>query len=315
MFADSECCDMNRGVRGQSELTAVLLVVAVGVVLAGGVFVSLDLDPTTPAPQASVSVDANGDQLRVTHTDGDVFGTDEAVVLVRVGDREERYRLSSFTGGDGDDEFGGESLVRQTSVGGDADILLIHEPSNTVLSKSTVTLGLPGTSVDFSTETDFYPPGFNERFTGATTVVRDGGRSVSMTGNNWSVVPFSKTITDDTVLTFEFRSTDRGEIHGIGLQADDRRPNNRESVEVYGVQNWGVNVTNYGQRSYSGNGRAGEWVRFEIPVGQIAGVPDRIEYLVFINDDDDGNFPGDASDDSESVNSQFRDVRVYNASD
>jgi|TARA_R100000501_G_scaffold18139_1_gene36338 hypothetical protein len=117
--------------------------------------------------------------------------------------------------------------------------------------------------------------------------------TVSMTGNSWKKLALDNTITDQTMVTFEFRSTSKGESHGIGFDDSDQRALDFQ-FQLYGTQS-GNAITN---TDYKYNG-SGNWQTFTIPLGDFVG--DSVENLVFINDDDA----------RANANSQFRNIRFY----
>ncbi len=45
-----------------------------------------------------------------------------------------------------------------------------------------------------------------------------------MVGNTWKKIPVAYTITPNTILEFDFKSTAQGEVHGIALETDNPRP-------------------------------------------------------------------------------------------
>ena len=127
----------------------------------------------------------------------------------------------------------------------------------------------------------------------ADVSVEDGGSTLHLTGNGWKDYDFPYTVTEDTILEFEFRSTATGEIHGIGFDSDDNLSEDK-AFTLHGTQNWGINDF----KDYAG--QEGEWVRYRIPVGEFyTGDFDR---LFFVNDHDSG--AGDAE-------SFFRNINVY----
>jgi hypothetical protein len=141
-----------------------------------------------------------------------------------------------------------------------------------------------------------YPPlsyGGSQDTSGSVTVAEQGATLV-MTGNLWKKVNFPYTITDKTVLEFDFSSAVEGEIHGIGFDTDNAISADR-TFKLYGTQNWGN--TTY---SYNGNG---ETQHFIIPVGQH--YTGTVANLFFVLDHDVGNPTG---------NNVFSNVRVYEAS-
>ncbi|MEN1704526.1 MAG: LamG-like jellyroll fold domain-containing protein, partial [Planctomycetota bacterium] len=116
---------------------------------------------------------------------------------------------------------------------------------------------------------------------------------LTLTGNGWRSIEFPITVTGDTILEVEFRSTAEGEIHGIGFD-NDNGVTSDTMFKFYGTQDWGVDVAEpYGAHQ-------GEWVTYRIPVGEsFTGDFDR---LVFMNDQDTAD---------PDANSQFRNLRVY----
>lgn len=100
---------------------------------------------------------------------------------------------------------------------------------------------------------------------------------LQLENNTWKYMDLNYTITTNTILEFEFKSTSQGEIHGIGL--DNNNEINSEYIfQVYGTQDWGIK--NY--FNYSGS----NWKKYSIPVGSYySGDANR---LAFVNDNDNG---------------------------
>jgi subtilisin family serine protease len=123
--------------------------------------------------------------------------------------------------------------------------------------------------------------------------VEDGGASLRLTGNAWKKVLLPTVITPDTVLEFDFSSSAKGEVHGIGFDTDESLSSNR-TFKVYGTQNWGLSQ----YASYVAPGT----MHYTIPVGQhFTGT---FDYMVFANDHD---VP------SPTAESWFSNVKVYEA--
>ncbi|NEN24639.1 S8 family serine peptidase [Cryomorpha ignava] len=123
-----------------------------------------------------------------------------------------------------------------------------------------------------------------------THSVSGGGSTISIQNNAWKYAPFNYTITANTMLAFEFKSTGQGEIHGIGFDTDNNISNTL-TFQLYGTQAWGI--LNY--ENYSGS----NWQSYTIPVGSFfTGTYNR---LTFACDNDGGT--GD--------NSQFRNIVIY----
>lgn len=111
---------------------------------------------------------------------------------------------------------------------------------------------------------------------------------LKMTGNSWRKVVVDYMVTQDTLLSFEFRFTREGEIHAIGFDEDNVYDNHIRMFQLAGRQKWisseeGENGSGAWQDyKYSGTG---QWIRFSIPVGKY--YKGRMKYLVFANDDDE----------------------------
>ncbi len=123
--------------------------------------------------------------------------------------------------------------------------------------------------------------------------VQDGGTTLFLNGNTWKQIPYNYTVTAATVLEFEYRSTQVGEIQGIAFENDNGITANY-TVRVYGNQNWGIG--NYD--NYSGT----SWKKYTIPVGSF--FTGSFDKLVFVGDDDTFS----------RQTSYFRNVKVYEGS-
>lgn len=124
-----------------------------------------------------------------------------------------------------------------------------------------------------------------------SVTVQDDGATLYLDGNRWRDIPFNYTVTANTVLEFDFRSTDEGEMHAIGFDNDDNQDNTKRAFMLHGTQGWS---NSYSTGSYSGS----SFLPYKIYVGDFyTGAFDRI---FFVNDNDSGN-----------GNSYFRNVKVY----
>ncbi|MDH7447061.1 trypsin-like peptidase domain-containing protein [Aquimarina sp. 2201CG14-23] len=122
--------------------------------------------------------------------------------------------------------------------------------------------------------------------------IEENGASLVLTNNTWKYIPLDYTVTQNTVVEFEFTSTAQGEIHGIGFENDNSLTSSRY-FKVHGTQNYGV--TNYDNYT---NGT----IKYVIPIG--SSYTGNMNRLVFINDNDAGS----------GNNSTFSNVKVYEGS-
>ncbi|KAA3635832.1 MAG: T9SS C-terminal target domain-containing protein [Bacteroidetes bacterium] len=115
---------------------------------------------------------------------------------------------------------------------------------------------------------------------------------LKLENNAWKSIALEYTVTENTMVEFEFRSTIEGEIHAIGFDNNSTISYNR-TFKVHGSQSWGY--MNFD--TYSGNGG---WQYFAIPIGQFyTGDFDR---FFFVADHDSGQHNG---------NSYFRNVKIH----
>ncbi len=132
---------------------------------------------------------------------------------------------------------------------------------------------------------------------------QDGGGTVTqfnggfmLDGNNWKKIVSNFTITANTVLEFDFKSTIEAEVSGIGFDTDDSI-SSATTFELYGTQGWGIQAFN----NYDGSG---EWTHYKIDVGSY--FTGNFSSLIFANDDD-GNQPANGTD----GNAFFANIIIY----
>ncbi|WP_435359777.1 type IV pilin [Haloarchaeobius sp. DFWS5] len=319
------------GDRGATSPVAVLLMVAVALVMvaATGVFV-FDAVPGVlqDPPQASVDVTveaAGGDAqtLVLAHQGGDELPVDEAVLVVDDGGTSTRIPLSSFSRRSADTDgrlvasevLGVTHLLSNPSV----TVRLVHDPSNTVIGRQTLSTGTTPTVADFELGSGVQSFATGNQDRAGESTVEDGGATVTMRGNQWKYVDYSYTVTEDTMLAFDFRSDSEGDIHGIGFETDTTTQSASRVVQVAGIQNWGENVSQFASAEYYAVGDG--WVRYEVPIGELYrdnGHTGSADYLLFVTDCDPNGpsgpvsgCPSQTAGGDPTAGSQFRNVHVY----
>ncbi|MBP2833447.1 M36 family metallopeptidase [Aquimarina sp. U1-2] len=144
-------------------------------------------------------------------------------------------------------------------------------------------------ALDFN---DFTINPFSNQDAAGNFSVGNGGASLVLSNNTWKQIALNYTVTANTVIEFDFSSTNQGEIHGIGFE-NDNTLTATQYFKLHGTQNYGI--TNY-------DNYAGGTTKYVIPVGNFyTGSMDR---LVFINDNDTGS----------GNNSTFSNVKIYEGS-
>ncbi len=110
-----------------------------------------------------------------------------------------------------------------------------------------------------------------------TFTVLAGGESLLIEGNAWKKMAITTPITPDTVLDFDYSSTDIGEIHGIGFETDNAITA-ATVFQLAGNQTFGIQDF----RTYTTPGTT----HYTIPVGTF--FTGTFPYITFMNDDDSG---------------------------
>ena len=123
--------------------------------------------------------------------------------------------------------------------------------------------------------------------------IEDNGNTLLLSGNTWKMIPFNYSITSNTVIEFEFKSSFQGEIQGIGFDIDSR--SSRDKIfKLYGTQAWGIR--DYDNYSNS----APNWKFYRIELGSF--YTGDMNYMVFVNDHDISN---------PTAQSNFKNIRIF----
>lgn len=138
---------------------------------------------------------------------------------------------------------------------------------------------------------DFLTWGGGGQDVGGTITVSPDGNTFTFDGNMWKRLAVNYTVTADTVLEFDYSSSVRPEISGIGFDNDLSYSNSNTQFFLYGDQTSGVNYS-APTATYQYDG-SGDTVHVEIPVG--ASFTGAFASLVFIHDDDGGGIDGNAT--------------------
>ena len=122
--------------RGQSEVTGTVLLLAVIVILSSlvGVVILGSID-TQDNPTANLAVSINATTVTIDHHGGSRLPHNAVTAVFRDG-RTERHSLQTFRErqGNGDDTFApGETLTRVHNATDAIRVLVVDEPTNTVL--------------------------------------------------------------------------------------------------------------------------------------------------------------------------------------
>ena len=284
------------GDRALTPVVANLLMVGVVIVVAMLVVVlalSIFDGSTDELPVASFDAERGDDgQLSLAHVSGNSL--ESARLSVRFGDR--TYPVSSYIS---TSKVDSGTVIGPIYPNGASEVTLVWdgEESSQVLYSVPVTE--PG-SIPQYLRFDETPIGSYDTGQDRDGAYRlaTGSRTIVLQNNAWKYVSFETRLTDSSVLTFDFKSTDEGEIHGIGLE-DDTSPSSDRIFKLFGTQNdWASQYESYSTSD--------GWVHYEIPVGELYTASQRqnINYLALVNDLDDG---------SETSDSWFRNVRVFDS--
>ena len=138
------------------------------------------------------------------------------------------------------------------------------------------------TNVRFAGSGDLVPYDASQDVLASGTITVSGDSQVQFSGNYWRRKAINYTITPETYLTFEFRSTAEPEIVAIGFDNDANFGNDSDRFYLYGTQTSGITyAAPFASFAYTG---AGAWQTIQIPVG--AYFTGGFSFMTFINDDD-----------------------------
>ncbi len=133
---------------------------------------------------------------------------------------------------------------------------------------------------------------------GIPATIIESGFGVVFDDNVWRRYQVDYDVTADTILEFDFRSTNMPEIAAIGFDNDSDFSNSNSQFFLYGSQTGGISysapVATY---QYDGSG---DWVHVSIPAGTY--FTGNFSHLTFITDDDGGGDDGDA---------QYRNIAIH----
>ena len=320
-----------RGVAGrdrcQSSVIGNILLVAIVVTLAAVIGVTvLGLSETVGNTSPSVSLDTSVDESTITvrHTAGETLDPTNVEVVVAGPNATIRYSMENFRGDPTRPFKAGTTFSLPHGVSaGRVDVRVVHEPSESIISRSHRRLfdGIISLAAfDDDVPTNDYTSSQNDE--SSTTTVTDGGRTVKLEGSQWKYLVYSYEVTPETMLTFEFKSTAEGDIHGIGLEDDTAGQDRNRIVRLYGTQNWGIDVSEETTEPYYQ--QSDGWRRYTVSLGELYESRGRLgqaDSLVLVMDcdptdavasgTDDGECKSQNADGDPTATSFFRNVELY----
>jgi hypothetical protein len=206
---------------------------------------------------------------------------------------------------------------------GNLDVRVVHEPSEAIISRNQRRLFDGIISLAAFTDgvpSNDYTGGQNNYPDASSTTVTDGGRTVKLKGSQWKYLVYSYDVTPQTMITFEFKSTAEGDIHGIGLEKERSGQNSDRILQLYGTQGWGIDVP--GEPYDQSDG----WRRYTVALGELYDTDQlgQADWLVFVMDCDPTNKTASGTSDKmcksrnngkPTATSWFRNVELYETDD
>ena len=306
--------------RAQSPLVGNILLVAIAVVLLASLSVGvlsymsiLGADP----PSVSFDADVSEHSVELVHDVGDSIPVADTTVVFEFPDAQFRvpFEVLALEAGSDDGRITSGEVYRYPHgvESGDVEVRVVHEPSGAVVErvKTTVTDGRNTVATWDSSSPDFDTFTSNQNTGYGSATVADSGRTVRLEGNRWQYIAYDYDVTEDTRLTFEFKSTAQGDIHGIGLEDDQYQTSDRV-VRVYGTQNWGVNVSSVGGTYYR---ETDGWRRYSVDLGSLYEDRDQlgeVDYLVVVMDCENTPNPcvSQTDDGTPTATAYFRNIEI-----
>lgn len=216
---------------------------------------------------------AGDDTLYGGNGKDELFGLEDNDTLHGGADRDKLY------GGDGDDVLNGDAGNDDLLGGLGDDILNGGDGSDTLRGGDSFTVT--------PTASNLLSYGGSQDVGGDINFLQDNV-GVELDGNLWKRMEVNYTITSNTILEFDFRSTTQAEVQGIGFDNDNGITSNL-TFKLWGEQGWGISAFN----NYDGSG---DWIHYTIDVGNF--YTGTFSHLTFVNDDDNqaGFTGGDLGD-------------------
>jgi flagellin-like protein len=311
--------------RGQSPVIGNILLVAIVVILAAVISVTiLGLSETVDnnPPSVSIETDIGQSDITLRHQVGDSLDPTNVEVVVDGPNATVRYPMENFKGDPNMPFTAGTVFSLPHGVSsGTVDVRVVHEPSEAIISRNKQRL-FEGV-ISLAAFDDSVP---GNDYTGSqsgqgTTTVTDGGRTVKLNGSQWKFLAYSYDVTPETMITFEFKSTAEGDIHGIGLEDDTSGQDQGRILRVYGTQSWGINISD--KASESPYRQSEGWRRYTLRLGELyddTGKLGSADWLVLVMDCDPTNKTASGTPDQRcksqtngtpTATSWFRNVELY----
>ncbi len=149
---------------------------------------------------------------------------------------------------------------------------------------------VPCPPLDFN---DYSIQPFGGQDNGAYQILENGD-VLFVENNAWKAIAFNYNYTSNTVISFEFKSTEEGELHELIIDTDLNLGGTDERFLLYGYQSTSGLITDF---TYSGSG---DYETFTIPISNYT--TGTYNYLVFTADNDGNPTLG---------NSYFRNVKIF----
>ncbi len=128
-----------------------------------------------------------------------------------------------------------------------------------------------------------------------TATIFEAGNEVFLEDNAWKDASIDYNITANTRLEFDFKSTEKGELHGIGFDTNEEFKPNDDRNNFFQLYGSDINF-NQDFNTYEGDG---EWKSYSIPIGTY--FTGRFTKLVLVSDEDRSQ---------KFTNSSFRNIRI-----
>jgi len=138
----------------------------------------------------------------------------------------------------------------------------------------------PGPATDLEISgTDYALTAFDQQNSTVAHSLSDGGKTLDQGTNAWTEVeiPGNFRVTRDTVLRFDFTSSDEGEMHGVEFDRNDRATS-EHGFQIFGTQ------TGFYRQDFNDYELSDGTKTYEIEVGKY--FTGRFDNIVFFTDDD-----------------------------